>query len=111
MKYSKILKIPHFRGIFMRDTLPKKIKKNESGIINLDTDDGEGTHWVAYTKKNKEIIYFDSYGNLRPPEELIKYFLSDGSLNTIKYNYDSVQNYKSFICGHLCLFFLYNQYK
>lgn len=111
MKYTKILKIPYFRGIFMRDTLPNKIRKRESGIVNLDTNDGDGTHWIAYIKKNKEIVYFDSYGNLRPPDEMRKYFLSDGSLNKIKYNYDSVQNYDSYVCGHLCLLFLYNQCK
>lgn len=91
----------------MRDKLPKFIKKNESGIVNLDTDAGDGTHWIAYTKENNEVNYFDSFGNLRPPEELIKYFLSDGSLNKIKYNYNSVQSYDSYLCGHICLAFLY----
>lgn len=95
----------------MRDTLPQKIKKYESGIVNLDTNNGDGTHWIAYTKKHKEVVYFDSYGNLRPPEELTKYFLSDGSTNKIKYNYDSLQTYNSYVCGHLCLIFLYNQWK
>jgi len=108
LKFVKYLNIPNFRGVFMRNSLPKKIKKVESGIINLDNIDGDGTHWTAYVKKNKDINYFDSFGNLRPPKEVITYFFSDGSKNKVKYNYGNFQSYNSFICGHLCLKFLYN---
>lgn len=108
IKYAKLLLIPNFRGVFMRDTLPLKIRKNECGIVNLDISSGPGTHWTAYMKKNNSIIYFDSYGNLRPPTDLKKYFFSDGSFNKIKYNHDNVQSYNSINCGHLCLKFLYN---
>ena len=89
----------------MRNNLPIKPWKIESAIINLDDKEGNGTHWVAYKKINKNIIYFDSFGNLKPPLELIKYF-GDGS---IKYNYDKYQKYNTFNCGHLCLQFLYNK--
>lgn len=92
----------------MRDRLPKKIKLNECGIINLDNDIGKGTHWTAYKKLGVNIIYFDSFGNLRPPIEAIKYFNSNGKCN-IKYNHCSYQGYNTFICGHLCLKFLYNK--
>jgi hypothetical protein len=84
-----------------------RINTNETGIVNLDSNDGEGTHWVAYSKKGNLITYFDSYGNLRPPKEMVKYFLSDGS-NRLQYNHDVYQT-NSYICGHLCLVFLYNQ--
>lgn len=106
-KYVKILNIPNFRGVFMRNKLPKKINKVETGIINLDNSDGLGTHWTAYVKNNKNIIYFDSFGNLRPPKELITYFFSDGGINKVIYNHDSYQSYDSSNCGQLCLLFLY----
>lgn len=92
----------------MKDKLPKKIGKNECGIVNLDNSIGSGTHWTAYVKKNKYIIYFDSYGNLRPPQELIKYLKSDGGSNKILYNYFNEQKENAYNCGHLCLKFLYN---
>lgn len=92
----------------MRDSLPRTIHKKESGIINMDSNIGPGTHWTAYTKQNKDVVYFDSYGNLAPPLELIKYFNSNGDVNII-YNYDRVQR-NSYKCGHYCLSFLYNQY-
>lgn len=92
----------------MRDKLPKRIKKFETGIINLDDNQGEGTHWVAYVKHNNIIKYFDSYGNLRPPKEVTSYFFSDGSRNNVNYNYDKYQSFNTVICGQLCLQFIYN---
>ena len=110
LKYVKRLQIPNFRGIFMRDKLPKTIQRNESGIINLDTYNGPGTHWTAYAKNNKNIIYFDSYGDLPPPTEVITYFLSDKKKNKISYNYTKYQTFNTTNCGQLCLKFLYNNY-
>lgn len=93
----------------MRNTLPKKIRKEECGIINLDDEHGDGSHWVAWIKKkNGNITYFDSFGNLRPPLEVINYFYSDGDRNNITYNYNRYQKYNSYNCGHLVLQFLYN---
>lgn len=106
-KYVKILNIPNFRSIYMRNKLPKLIRRYESGIINLDDNSGPGTHWTAYIKSNKNITYFDSFGNLRPPIEVIKYFLSDGNKNKIIYNHESHQSFNSENCGQLCLEFLY----
>lgn len=92
----------------MRDTLPKKINANECGIVNMDSNKGKGTHWVAYFKKNRRIIYFDSYGDLAPPRELQVYFKSDNKNNVIYYNYDRIQKFNSYQCGQYCLVFLYN---
>ena len=45
------LSLNGFRGVFLRDTLPKKAKLDECGILNLDSSSGEGTHWVMWFKK------------------------------------------------------------
>lgn len=95
----------------MRNNLPKKIRKYECGIVNLDDRDNDGSHWTAYSKSVNDIIYFDSYGNLRPPLELISYFFSDGGNNNVRYNYEQLQTFNSTNCGHLCLKFLYNNCK
>lgn len=89
----------------MRDSFPKKCRVNECGVINLDNSYGPGTHWCAYTKKKNACIYFDSFGDLRPPEEFIRYL---GTRCKILYNYERYQNSNTFNCGHLCLEFLYN---
>ena len=59
---AKKLSLDGFRGVFLRDTLPKKAKLNECGIINLDSTSGDGTHWVMWFKKGKDKFYFDSFG-------------------------------------------------
>src|ERR1700729_313840 len=97
----KNLKIPNFRGVFLRTELPKKPTKNECGILNLDgdlTDETKGTHWVAYYKNNDTKLYFDSYG-IQPPTEIINY-LGDPVL----YPTDQIQSFDQVICGHLCLY-------
>ena len=97
--------VPFFRGVFMRDTLPARVRRNEYGIANLDENRGEGTHWVAYAKRGSRVQYFDSFGNLRPPAELIDYF-ERGTPSTIKYNHDRFQRFDQTNCGHLCVQFL-----
>lgn len=89
----------------MRNALPKKPNRKECAIINLDDKDKNGTHWVSYVKHDNEILYFDSFGDLRPPKELVKYF---GKSMKIYYNYDRQQNFNTYVCGHLCLKFLIN---
>lgn len=92
----------------MRNKLPRKIHANECGIINLDDWDRPGTHWTSYIKSRNKVIYFDSFGNLRPPLEAMKYFKSNG-FSKIEYNYSPYQTFNSFNCGHLCLKFLSNK--
>lgn len=104
MFYAKQLNIPHFRGVFMRDQLPSKPFQNESAIVNMDSKYGEGTHWVAYWKRGNLVKYFDSFGDLRPPVELVRYF----GKARIEYNYERQQDFNSVICGHLSLKFLCN---
>ncbi|GIY65913.1 uncharacterized protein CDAR_317361 [Caerostris darwini] len=54
----------NFRGVFTSDMLPKQVKKDENGIINLDISTGPGTHWVCYfnDSNNNFIEYFDPFG-------------------------------------------------
>lgn len=87
----------------MKDRLPTKINKNETGIVNLDDTKGKGTHWVCYKKLGKTVYYFDSFGDLAPPKELRTYFRST---DKVLYNIRRQQSEDSSICGHLCLEFL-----
>ncbi len=98
---AKELKIKNFRGVFMRDTLPNKIKAKECGIVNLDSIKNEGTHWVCYYKGKNEKYYFDSFG-LDPPNEIQDYLGEDILLSTFQ-----IQELGTNYCGHLCLKVLY----
>lgn len=95
--------LPYFRGVFMKDTLPRRPWNRESGVVNLDLNIGPGTHWVAYKKAGNLVVYFDSFGNLRPPFEVEKYFKNC----KIYFNHNKYQGFNTSNCGQLCLEFLY----
>lgn len=87
----------------MRNNLPKNGPwKIEYGIVNLDTTQGDGTHWTAYKKCGNLVIWFDSFGDLKPPLEVQRYFKNC----KIVYNNTNFQSRGTFVCGHLCLQFL-----
>lgn len=102
------LKIPHFYGVFMRDTLLKKSKPaaQECWILNHGSSQSDGTHWTALAKNRDVAFYFDSFGKLPPPLEVIDYL--SGYNIQLYYNVQRYQNYGATICGHLCLKFLYD---
>ena len=92
LKYAKIFKIPHFRGVFMRNALPVGGPKyNESAIINLDDASGPGTHWVAYRKRGNNVVYFDSFGDLQPPFDLMLYL----DVAEVQYNHERYQDFNT----------------
>ena len=97
---AKKLNIPNFKGVYVRDELPKKPRASECGILNLDDSNGPGQHWCSFLKSGKVKIYFDSYG-LPPPTELVKYLKSP-----VYYNSERVQPDNEVFCGHLCLYVL-----
>ena len=97
---AKKLKITNFRGVYLRDELPKQPKREECGILNLGNSQGNGTHWTAWIKNNQRKYYFDSYG-LTPPQELVSYLNKP-----VYYNSERVQTDGEVFCGHLCLYIL-----
>lgn len=101
-----------FRGAFSRDeltTLKKHSTCNrvEAGIINLSTRHEKGTHWTAWFKHpNNVACYYDSFGDLLPPTELVSYLTNCN----IYYNIERDQQFNSVICGQLCLCFIFREY-
>ena len=99
---AKELKIKDFRGVFMRDTLPRRINNKECGVLNLDMSKNKGTHWVCYYKNNyRGCYYFDSFG-LDPPIELWNYLNSQ----KIELSTFQIQKFNTHHCGYYCLLFL-----
>ena len=96
--------LKEFRLIAMKDTLPMVINKHEATIVNLDNNDGPGTHWTLIYNRpsdHKYVYYFDSYG-VAPPEEVQKYLKT--SRKTIEYNSSQLQNILSTMCGFFCCY-------
>lgn len=100
--------IPHFRGVFMRDDLPRgKPWRNECVILNQDSTGNDGTHWTCFVKTCNDVFYFDSFGRLPPALEVLNYLKGC----RIYYNTHRYQRFDTIICGHLCLYFLHEYYK
>lgn len=92
----------------MRNAMPSSGPRyRESAIINLDDKDGPGTHWVAYRKRGDDVVYFDSFGDLQPPIELMLYL----GVEEVKYSSKRYQDFGTYNCGHLCLQFLNGRLK
>lgn len=105
--YRMARNIPNFRGVFMIDELPKKPNFYENAIVNLQKLSQEGSHWVAYRKIGEVVEYFDSFGNLRPPKELQRYFRGC----QVYYNRDRYQGLQQSNCGQNCIKFLKNKFQ
>ena len=105
MDWVKKLGIKHFRGIYSRDRLPKKIRK-ECGIINLDDMTGPGTHWVCYRNIDNVVEYFDPFGLIMPNVALRYFNAASPSGKRIVYSMDEIQNRSSVLCGYWCLYYL-----
>ena len=104
-QYSKRL----FIGVFPRDALPKGIVSYPcSLIINTDTKNLPGKHWVAvYISSYKEGEYFDSFG--REPSQDIALWLNKFTIKWKKVNSVILQNPLSTSCGQFVLFYVNEQ--
>ena len=92
--------------IVMKDEL-KNIHPSsyQNYIINLQSSDkGNGTHWMALKIKNKQCVYFDSYGYL-PPEEIIT-FCKRIKGSHLSYNTKQIQDLSAITCGFFSIAFL-----
>jgi len=58
--------------------------------------------FIGYAKRGDRAVYFDSFGNLRPSKELVRYL----DVTQIKYNRKSYQCYDQSNCRQLYLQFL-----
>ena len=86
---AKPLKIKNFRDVFMRDALPSKPKVNECTVVNFDSSDGQGTHYVCYFKREKQNLLRFIWVTTSPTSsKLLKttYLLPIRTNTTLKYN-------------------------
>jgi hypothetical protein len=95
------------RGVFAIDMLPKKIRKDVSGIINFQPSNCYGSHWVCYINKPylRNSLYFDSFG-ISDPEKIKTYLLSSGK--NIAWNSTQLQINSSVLCGYYCIYVIIN---
>ena len=93
-------------AVVMKDQLKNIPKKSSYSIIcNLQSSSrGNGTHWVAIYKKDKnsDVLYYDSFGGM-PPKEVLKYKMK----TRMEYSNFITQHIDSDECGMFCIAFLH----
>jgi hypothetical protein len=106
MKASEKYKIPLVE-VFTKDLPPKRIFSNAGYIINLqDSTEGKGTHFVSvFFTRNKDPIYFDSFGQ-PPPQSVINWIHLMLPNKIIEYNTKEIQWIETGYCGIYDLFFI-----
>ena len=52
--------VPHFRGVYARDTLPQKPRRGFY-VVNFNKTGESGSHWVCMHIGKSSNTYFDSY--------------------------------------------------
>lgn len=93
-----------------RNKIPSIKNKPIGFVINTDSDQEAGEHWVSiFIGKDGVPIYFDSFG-LPPLHEDILSFLESRSTNGWIYNKLTLQHPTSTACGKYCIEFLRNQF-
>lgn len=95
----------NFAGVFMRDELPHSFGKHSSLVMNIDGNNGPGTHWVCIVNQgdSDNVEFFDSYG-LPPPEEAVTFMRT--TKKPIAFNTSQIQALGSILCGYYCMLFI-----
>ncbi len=94
----------NFLGVFPSDLIPiTNLKYPCAYVANTDPSNKPGTHWVAfYHLSKKSIEFFDSFG-MQPSI----YGFNNIDCNT--YNKNILQSFNSNVCGHYCIYYLYQR--
>lgn len=100
---NKFPKVNNFQGVYMRNELNFKLARNGSYVINTDTDNKSGAHWIAIINKPNlnRVIYYDSLGS--PPNLAFIKFMRT-SYKKIMYNSSPIQGAGSLTCGYYVIY-------
>ena len=106
------ISIPNFTGAYMIDELSSTGPKNkECAIVNLEPHTQIGSHWVCFWKNGTDRIYFDSFGEI-PPPQVLRYLKTkkerEEGTPCIRQSAITVQKDQSSECGSLCLWVLFH---
>ena len=82
--------------VFIQVIIYQKKIKDGAYVVNLDEHKDTGTHWIALFCNRNEILYFDSFGE-------IKEFIGN---RNIKANIFLIQANNSVMCGYFCVGFI-----
>lgn len=93
-----------YLGTFPLDRVPHHFIKDAKlvhFIINTQTSNLPGQHWVAVSICNNTAYIFDSFG--QPPPALLVKQLKKRGITKIYYSKKQVQPFNTIICGQLAI--------
>jgi len=96
--------VKQYGGCYSRDLLPKL--QNKCYVINMqDSDDGDGSHWLAVLNVHPhETVYFDSFGQDDAPVDVEK-FLKQSKKKIVRSTLD-IQSIQTDSCGQFCIYMI-----
>ena len=93
-----------FKGVYSSNTF-KKLKNNQSSIINLDPDNMPGSHWVVLCKdSNSKYYLYDSFG--RSVKSILPNLQNILKQKVYSDTSDKEQRDDESTCGARCIAFL-----
>lgn len=95
--------IPNFFGVYPSDCLPLIDDKLDTFglIVNTDSSEKKGTHWLVIVVQNRICHYFDSFGGL-PTVKNIRTFCEQ--FYCCHFNREKHQKIDEITCGAYCIF-------
>ena len=98
-------KYSNFCGVFAGDQLPKKIIYPCGFVVNTDTKNKKGEHWIAiYFRDKDNSIFFDPMGFSPKYHKFLRYLKQHSK--TYEWNDQQIQGLLSINCGYFCVLFI-----
>ena len=98
-----------YRGAFPAD-ICFNFKAPYCVVMNCDSHNGPGSHWIAWFVTKSTIYFFDSMGRSPRDPSLPKEFglFIKNKKKTVVYNHKVVEGIFSRTCGEFCIFVLWH---
>lgn len=100
-----------FLGAFPLDKLPRMVQPGNKFIVNTQSANLPGEHWLAVSYKSSGIVYaFDPLGMYYPTHFVNYLFCCCVGCARVKFNRVTYQNPFTNTCGLHCILFLRDYY-
>lgn len=98
--------VPNFVGVFPLNKLPQALRAPSNFIVNTDTHNLPGEHWLAVSYQKDGIVHvFDSFGFFYP--NILRIYLNKlRRTGPVKYNRVHFQRINEQTCALYCIAWL-----
>lgn len=98
--------VPNFVGVYPLNKLPQALRAPANLIVNTDTHNLPGEHWLAISyQKSGKVYVFDSFGFFYP--RILKIYANKlGRTTKVMYNRIHYQSMQEQTCALYCIAWL-----